>query len=74
MRNLIVLLFFLSFSLNAQELDSTKVEELKADIKLYKTFNSEKDTIYIDTSLTIQDEYKYNYLKKDNFGLFSFSN
>ena len=69
-----MLLFFLSFSLNAQELDSTKVEELKADIKLYKTFNSEKDTIYIDTSLTIQDEYKYNYLKKDNFGLFSFSN
>ena len=69
MRNLIVLLFFLSFSLNAQKSDSTKVEELKADIKLYKTFNSEKDTVYIDTSLTIQDEYKYNYLKKDNFGL-----
>lgn len=64
MRNLIVLLFFLSFSVNAQEKDSTKVEELKADIKLYKTFNLEKDTIYIDTSLTIQDEYKYNYLKK----------
>ena len=74
MRYLIVLLSFLSFSINAQESDSTKVENLKADIKLYKTFNSEKDTIYIDTSLTIQDEYKYNYLKKDNFGLFSFSN
>lgn len=74
MRNLIVLLFFLSFSLNAQKSDSTKVAELKADIKLYKTFNSEKDTVYIDTSLTIKDEYKYNYLKKDNFGLFSFSN
>lgn len=74
MRNLILLLCFLSFSLSAQELDSTKVEDLKADIKLYKTFNTEKDTIYIDTSLTIQDEYKYNYLKKDNFGSFSFSN
>lgn len=74
MRYLIVLLSFLSFSIYAQELDSTKVEDLKADIKLYKTFNSEKDTIYIDTSLTIQDEYKYNYLRKDNFGLFSFSN
>lgn len=74
MRYLIVLLSFLSFSLNAQELDSTKVEDVKADIKLYKTFNAEKDTVYIDTSLTIQDEYKYNYLKKDNFGLFAFSN
>lgn len=74
MRYLIVLLSFLSFSLNAQELDSTKVENVKADIKLYKTFNAEKDTVYIDTSLTIQDEYKYNYLKKDNFGLFAFSN
>lgn len=74
MRYLILLLSFLSFSLNAQGLDSTKVEELKADIKLYKTFNTEKDTIYIDTSLTIQDEYKYNYLRKDNFGLFTFSN
>jgi hypothetical protein len=68
------LLSFLSFSLNAQELDSTKTKDLKADIKLYKSFNSEKDTIYIDTSLTIQDEYKYNYLKNDNFGLFTFSN
>ena len=74
MRYLLVLLSFLSLSLSAQELDSTNVEDLKADIKLYKTFNSEKDTIYIDTSLTIQDEYKYNYLRKDNFGLFSFSN
>ena len=54
-----MLLSFLSFSLHAQESDSTKVEELKADIKLYKTFNSEKDTVYIDTSLTIQDEYNF---------------
>ena len=74
MRYLIILLSFLSFSLNAQESDSIKSKEIKADIKLYKTFNFEKDTVYIDTSLTIQDEYKYNYLKKDNFGLFSFSN
>ncbi|WP_329805728.1 putative porin [Flavobacterium facile] len=74
MRYLIALFSFMAFSINAQELDSTKVKDLKADIKLYKTFNSEKDTIYIDTSLTIKDEYKYNYLKKDNFGLFTFSN
>ncbi len=75
MRTLFNILFFaLSLSLYAQEPDTTKVVELKADIKLYKTFNIQKDTVYIDTSLTIQDEYKYNYLRKDNFGLFSFSN
>jgi len=75
MRTLLIILFFtLSFSSYTQERDTTKVVELKANIKLYKSFNSQKDTIYIDTSLTIQDEYKYNYLRKDNFGLFSFSN
>lgn len=74
MRNLLILLCLLPFLSFAQELDSLVVKELKADIKLYKTFNLEKDTIAIDTSLTIQDEYRYNYLRKDNFGLFSFSN
>lgn len=74
MRLLTVLLTFFCFALNAQEIDTTSVPPIKADIKLYKTFNSERDTVYIDTSLTIQDEYKYNYLKKDNFGLFAFAN
>lgn len=71
---LFVLFFFFSFSLLAQESDTSKVENVKADIKLYKMFSILKDTVSIDTSLTIQDEYKYNYLRKDNFGLFSFSN
>ena len=74
MRNLILFFFFLSFTLNAQETDTIKAVDLKAEIKLYKTFNLKKDTVYIDTSLTIQDDYKYNYLRKDNFGLFAFSN
>ena len=57
MRILLIVLFFaLSFSSYAQERDTTKVVDLKADIKLYKTFNTQKDTVYIDTSLTIQDE------------------
>lgn len=74
MRLLTVLLTLFCFALNAQEIDTTSVPPIKADIKLYKTFNSERDTVFIDTSLTIQDEYKYNYLKKDNFGLFAFAN
>lgn len=74
MRNLLLWLCLFPVLSLAQDADSIMVKELKADIKLYKTFNLEKDTIAIDTSLTIQDEYRYNYLRKDNFGLFSFAN
>ena len=46
----------------------------KAPIDLYKIYNLEKDTTYVDTSLTIQSEYRYNLLRKDIFGLLPFSN
>ncbi len=58
-----------SIILVAQEEKEVPVENVKADIKLYKKYTVEKDSIVIDTSLTIQDEYNYNYLRKDNFGL-----
>lgn len=45
-----------------------------APIDLYRIITLEKDTTYIDTSLTIKKEYSHNYLRKDNFGLLSFSN
>jgi hypothetical protein len=34
----------------------------------------QKDTTYVDTSLTIKKEYEYNYLRKDIFGLLPFAN
>ncbi|MGB3144755.1 MAG: putative porin [Maribacter sp.] len=43
-------------------------------IKDYKIISFERDTTYLDTTLTIQKEYKYNYLRQDNFELMSFSN
>ena len=43
-------------------------------IQDYLIITHERDTTYLDTSLTIQKEYKFNYLRKDNFGLISFSN
>lgn len=46
----------------------------KAPIDLYKIYNKERDTTYVDTTLTIKSEYKYNFLRKDNFGLLEFSN
>lgn len=46
----------------------------KAAIGLYKMITIESDTIAVDTSLTIQKEYKFNYLRKDIFGLLQFLN
>ena len=46
----------------------------KAPINLYKIYTLQKDTTFVDTSLTINSEYKYNFLRKDIFGLMPFSN
>ncbi len=43
-------------------------------ITQYQIISSTSDTTYVDTTLTIQKEYKFNYLRKDNFGLMPFSN
>ncbi len=40
----------------------------------YKIFSHERDTTYIDTTLTIQKDYKFNYLRTDNFELLAFHN
>ena len=49
---------------------------IKIDTKAsdYKFISIDKDTTYIDTTLSIKKEYKYNYLKKDYFELLPFSN
>jgi len=40
----------------------------------YKVFSFLKDTTYIDTTLNIKKHYKFNFLRKDNFGLLPFHN
>ena len=40
----------------------------------YKIFSHKKDTTYIDTTLTLQKEYKFNYLRKDLFEFIEFHN
>jgi Putative porin len=58
-----------------------KTEEEKAKDKAkiapytsYKIVTLQRDTTYVDTSLTIKSDYKYNYLRKDAFGLLPFAN
>ena len=59
--------------LKSQE-QKTKEKAEKAPITSYRIISLANDTTYVDTSLTIAKEYNYNYLRKDNFGLFSFLN
>jgi hypothetical protein len=67
-------------SVNGRENDSlvsgrTKVElSGKTVYTDYKVFSHKGDTTYIDTTLTILKEYKFNYLRKDNFELLEFHN
>jgi hypothetical protein len=79
------IVFLVSFSLSAQvgiDLKSNKSVTVKgqnkkdntATLDQYRFISIERDTTYLDTSLTIQKEYSHNYLRKDNFGLLPFSN
>ena len=50
------------------------IKNLDAKIEDYLIISHKNDTTYLDTTLTIQKEYKFNYLRRDNFGLIPFSN
>ena len=56
------------------QLDPEDSKDKKAKIKDYLIISHKNDTTYVDTTLTIQKEYKFNYLRQDNFGLMPFSN
>lgn len=51
---------------------NTKKKEAK--ITDYLLISHVRDTTYVDTTLSIKKEYKYNYLRKDNFNRISFAN
>ena len=53
---------------------NAKLKNPEAVIADYKIISHINDTTFVDTTLTIQKEYKYNYLRKDNFNLLQFSN
>ncbi len=46
----------------------------KPNINLYKIFTLQKDTTFVDTTLSIKKDYKFNHLRNDNFGLMPFTN
>ena len=57
---------------NKQNINSEK--DSIPPIELYKIISVKNDTTHLDTTLTILKDYKFNYLRKDNFELLPFSN
>lgn len=51
---------------------SPKIE--KPTIDRYKIISLDRDTTFVDTSLSIAKMYKFNYLRRDDFELLPFSN
>ena len=47
---------------------------VRPPIEDYKIVSIKNDTITVDTSLTIAKDYKFNYLRKDRYGLLPFAN
>ncbi len=43
-------------------------------IKDYKIIGYDRDTTFLDTTISIQKEYKYNFLRRDDFELMPFAN
>tara|TARA_R110000868_G_scaffold194178_4_gene439533 strand:+ start:162 stop:2090 length:1929 start_codon:yes stop_codon:yes gene_type:complete len=61
-------------TLNKRLVENLKDKAEKANIKDYLIISYKNDTTYVDTTLTISKDYKFNYLRKDNFELMPFSN
>jgi len=85
MKQLIILIFLLFwssviFAQEPQAKDLGKQRSVQKDslqkplISAYKIINIKGDSTFVDTSLTIQKDYKFNYLRKDNFELLAFNN
>jgi hypothetical protein len=51
-----------------------KEDSVGISIRDYKIISYQRDTTFLDTTLTIHKEYNYNYLRKDNFELMPFAN
>jgi len=74
---LLLICSFQGWSQDPAEIDkmaASKKKDSMPPIEDYKIISVKNDTTYLDTSLTILKDYKFNYLRKDNFELLPFSN
>jgi len=76
---LLLLLLFCTSALvfsqdSATRFRDNKPKADKPPIDLYKMISIDRDTTYLDTTLTIAKAYKFNYLRRDDFELLPFAN
>jgi len=78
---LIILILLVSVNSFAQDIltspEQTENKTTKEEnplITAYKIISVKGDTTFVDTTLNIKKDYKFNYLRKDNFGLLMFNN
>ncbi|MBT8274482.1 MAG: hypothetical protein KJO77_11800, partial [Bacteroidia bacterium] len=50
------------------------IKNLEAKIQDYKIISRANDSVYLDTTLSVQKEFKFNYLRRDEFDILPFSN
>jgi hypothetical protein len=73
MKNLFLLLFLVgAFTGGFSQTPSPKRE--KPPIDYYKIISADRDTTFVDTTLSIYKKNKFNYLRRDHFELLQFSN
>lgn len=73
MKKALLLLFVLLASATVFS-QTPPAKKEKPPIDLYKIISAANDTTFVDTTLSVKKKYKFNYLRKDNFGLLQFSN
>lgn len=78
-----LLVFAGLYAQNNDGIDLTKDKRLRRDssndkpkpsINLYKIYTLQKDTTFVDTTLSLKKEYKFNHLRNDSFGLMPLAN
>lgn len=73
MRKILLLLCLILVSASVFSQTPSEKRE-KPPIDYYKIISAERDTTFVDTTLSIYKKYKFNYLRRDNFELLQFSN
>lgn len=59
---------------STESTSNKNIKNLDAKIDMYLIVSHKNDTTIVDTTLTIQKEYKFNYLRRDYFELVPFTN
>ncbi len=72
---LLLIVMFASATVFSQTPTATPTtKKIKPPIDYYKIISADRDTTFVDTTLSIKKKYKFNYLRKDNFELLQFAN